>query len=166
MRINEENERKRPVPIQIDILLANERFFFVFHSSIIVHIIGGSFLPFSCRNLLLRKAEKEEEKRARGRILQKLEEDKVLTAFFSQFSIFIEIFSWISLVPVINVKVIFNLLHSMLTQYVHNSGRKKKTAAIATPRSCSCKTRTFDAGKAIAAQRSHSCKTCSFCAGN
>lgn len=145
MRINEENERKRPVPIQIDILLSNEKFFFP--SSIIVHLIGSSFLPFSCRNLLLRKVEKEEEKRARERIRQKLEEDKVMLFFSHFFSIFIEIFSWISLVAGINVKVIFDLSHSMLTQYLHNSGRKKKTAAIAAPRSCSCKTCSFCAGK-------------------
>lgn len=43
-------------------------------------LVSGYTLYFS--NLVLRKAEKEEEKRAREKILQKVEADKVVIEFY------------------------------------------------------------------------------------
>lgn len=49
---------------------------------------------FANRILALRKAEKEEEKRAREKIRQKLEEDKVLVICFCDFLLFLMYICW------------------------------------------------------------------------
>nr|GLL41936.1 UBX domain-containing protein 1 [Ipomoea trifida] len=61
-RIEEENERKRLV--------------WYSHSCIIYCLIIFSYSTLPCSLIALRKAEKEEERRAREKIRQKLEEDK------------------------------------------------------------------------------------------
>ena len=71
-RIEEDNERKRCGFFHVSALSYNvEEFFKKFY--------------FMCSLIMLRKAEKEEEQRAREKIRLKLEEDKVIfLSFFCQ----------------------------------------------------------------------------------
>ena len=80
-RTEEENERKRFVILFKYLCLY---FMFSIHSVSTMRLIlvfwDKKFFSFMYRIMALRKAEKEEEKRAREKIRQRLEEDKVMNS--------------------------------------------------------------------------------------